>query len=234
MSADWAASTLAWWHEAGVDTIVGERPRDWLKPTPAPAPAVAIEAAPAPAAPDESLPGDLPAFQRWLMESPAMPLAGPNARRTGPTGDPTSGLMVMIDMPASAAALFVGEVADLFGKMMAAIGRSAETVYLAPLSVVRTPTARLNAADLARLAPVARHHVGLVRPRALLLFGNACAQAMLGGPVFETRGRWHEVETAAGPVRTIATIRPENMVRNPNLKRSAWEDLQMVMAELKA
>jgi DNA polymerase len=229
MSSDWAASTLAWWHEAGVDTIVGERPRDWLKPAPA-----RRAAASTPPAPAESPPGDLSAFRRWLMESPALPLAGSGGRRVGPTGDPASGLMVMIDMPASPGALFAGEAADLFGKMMAAIGRSAETVYLAPLSVVRTPTARLSAADGARLAPIARHHVGLVRPRALLLFGNACAQALLGGPVFETRGRWHALETAAGPVRTIATIRPENMVRNPNLKRSAWEDLQMVMAELKA
>ena len=28
-----AASTLAWWLEAGVDTAIVEEPRNWLKPT---------------------------------------------------------------------------------------------------------------------------------------------------------------------------------------------------------
>jgi uracil-DNA glycosylase len=27
-----AESTLAWWAEAGVDTLVADMPRDWLKP----------------------------------------------------------------------------------------------------------------------------------------------------------------------------------------------------------
>jgi DNA polymerase len=46
MSGDWAASALGWWHEAGVDTIVADRPRDWLAPA-----ASRPEAAAAPAPP---------------------------------------------------------------------------------------------------------------------------------------------------------------------------------------
>ena len=36
MSLRWAESALSWWEEAGVDTVVGEQPRNWLA-TPAPA-----------------------------------------------------------------------------------------------------------------------------------------------------------------------------------------------------
>ena len=32
MASNWAASALSWWQDAGVDTIVGEAPRDWLSP----------------------------------------------------------------------------------------------------------------------------------------------------------------------------------------------------------
>ena len=59
MSLRWAESALSWWEEAGVDTVVGEQPRNWLA-TPAPAAAREAEPAPAPAVP---FPDDLPAFQ---------------------------------------------------------------------------------------------------------------------------------------------------------------------------
>ena len=36
MDQDGAASTLRWWQEAGVDTLVDETPRNWLAPAAAP------------------------------------------------------------------------------------------------------------------------------------------------------------------------------------------------------
>jgi uracil-DNA glycosylase len=224
MSAQGAASALAWWREAGVDTIVAEEPRDWL--------AVQPSASEAPAAPKaaECLPDTLESFRTWLATSETLPFAAPSAPRVGPSGDPGSGLMVLVDMPsaqdAAAGKLLSGEEGALFDRMMAAIGRGRETLYLAALSPVRSPTGQLDAASAATLAPIARHHAGLVRPKALLLFGDACAKALLGAAVAGTRGRWHEIETPTGRVRTLATLKPEKLIRQPNLKKHAWEDLQ--------
>src|SRR5688572_6144588 len=92
MSSDWAASALSWWQEAGVDTIVGEEPRNWLAPPPKPAVTASEPAA-------VQVPQTLDAFQVWLRESPDLPFASPSASRVGPSGDPTSGLMVVLDMP---------------------------------------------------------------------------------------------------------------------------------------
>lgn len=228
-----ALSALDWWREAGVDVIVGETPRDWLSPKPKPK---AVEAPAASKAEPEALPGSLEAFRAWLLDSDAVPLAGPAMRRVGPAGDPASGLMMMIDMPSAedvaAGALLSGEVGALFDRMLAAIGRGRETVYLASLSPVRTPSGRLDAEAAAALAEIARHHVGLVAPGALLLFGDACARALTGAPVAGARGRWHAVATPHGEISTLVTLSPHKLQLQPALKKHAWEDLKRLMEGL--
>ncbi|MGQ0660889.1 uracil-DNA glycosylase family protein [Sphingosinicella sp.] len=225
MNAQLAASALAWWSEAGVDTLVAEEPRNWLRPKTAPTATISPEAAPVP-----DLPDTLDAFQLWLRTA-ALPFPTIGSR-LDPTGDPFSGLMVMTDMPAPNGGWFEAEADPLFDRMMTAIGRGRDRLYLASLSPARSPQMRLEPVSAQRLADIARHHIGLVRPRALLLFGDMCAQALLGGSVARTRGRWHALETPGGSVRTLATIRPEQVARQPSYRKIVWEDLQLLMEEL--
>ena len=226
MGASWAESALSWWEEAGVDVIVGEAPRDWLNPK-AKAPAPAAAAPPEIAA--EALPADLDAFHAWL--------AAAGGRALVPAGDPASGLMMMTDMPSAedsaAGMFFAGETGALFDKMIAAIGHSRETIYLAAFSPVRPAAGRIDDAGVARLAEIARHHVGLAAPRALLLFGDSCSRALLGLPMTAARGRWHALETTTGPVKTLVTIRPQDLLTQPKWKAHAWADLQLLMEEYK-
>lgn len=226
MNAGLAASTLIWWQDAGVDTLVDEAPRDWLKPAPASGSAT-VDAKPA-----ETLPDTLDAFRDWLAAAP-LAFATVNAPRLAPAGEPAARLMVIVPMPAPDGGWFDGEAGPLFDRMLAAMhGLTRDAIYLAPLSPARPLNGQLDTTDARHLADIARHHVGLVQPRALLLFGNACAEALLGAPVAETRGRWHEVATQAGPVRTVATIRPEQIGGRPAIRKLVWEDLQLVMEEL--
>ena len=199
MSFDRAASALKWWSDAGVDTIVAEEPRNWLAPAPA-----KLAAAPEPEAP-ATMPATLDAFQAWLAGAP-FPFAPPSAPRLAPAGDPASGLMVMTDMSALGGGFFGGEADGLFDRMLAAIGRGRETIYLASLSPVRTPSGALDRASERSLAEIARHHVALAAPDALLLFGDACARALLGMPVTKARGRWHALASPAGEIKTLVTI----------------------------
>jgi uracil-DNA glycosylase family 4 len=222
MAEGWAESALDWWEEAGVDTIVGEVPRDWLNPK------ATTRAAPV----ADALPDSLEAFQVWLATSADVPLASPTASRAAPTGDPASRLMVMIDMPSPEGGLLGGEAGAMFDRMLAAIGRGRDSIYLAPLSPARTPTGSIDAASVARLGEIARHHVGLAAPKALLLFGDLCGKALLGLAVAEGRAKWHQVVTPAGPIKTLVTIRPEKLVDRPAFKKYVWEDLQMLKEEL--
>jgi uracil-DNA glycosylase family 4 len=242
MASDWAQSALSWWAEAGVDTLVGEEPRDWLNPTPqAPARATAATATMATMATmaareEDTPPATLDAFRAWFVDPANLPLGAPAAPRLGPSGDPASGLMLLIDMPgegdAEAGTLIAGEAGALLDKMLAAIGRSRDSIYLAALSPLRTPSGALDAPMAARLTAIARHHIGLLAPRALLLFGDACAKALTGTAVAGARGRWHDLETPAGAVKTLVTIRPEKLILMPGLKAHAWADLKLLMEGL--
>ena len=164
MTSSWAASALDWWQEAGVDTLVGETPRDWLSP---PAPRAApVEAAPRrrrPRSPTRST-----GFRDWLATTADLPFAAPAARRDRPVGDPDSGLMVLVDMPSPEGGLLAGEAGALFDRMLAAIGRSRETIYLAALSPVRTADRHVRRQICAAARRVARHHIGLAAPKTLL------------------------------------------------------------------
>jgi DNA polymerase len=249
-----AASLLSWWADAGVDTFVDETPRDWLRPA-APAPAVSSHPGESrgPAAPvleklgpgvrrddssgavaaEDTPPDQLPLFRAWLKDSPGLPFASPRAPRVCPSGDPASGLMMLADMPTgddcSSGTLLSGEVGRLFERMLAAIGRDRESIYLASLSCLRSPGGRLDGEAGGRCAALARHHIGLVQPRALLLFGDAPSTALLGLNMAQARGRWHDLSTHAGPVKTLVTLPPDLLLRSPRLKAHAWADLQMLM-----
>jgi len=229
-----AASALAWWLEAGVDTIAGEEPRDWLRAKPE-APKVAPAAT---GQPQNDLPDQLDLFQQWLAGSDSLPHAAPSAPRVCPAGDPTAGLMVMIDMPSAedcaSGTLLTGDVGRLFDRMLAAIGRDRSSIYFAAISCLRSADGRLSGEPEKQCALLARHHIGLAAPRALLLFGDGASKALLGLPVARARGRWHEVATHAGPVRTLATISPRQLLAQPAQKVHAWADLQLLMQGLEA
>ncbi|HYE29152.1 MAG TPA: uracil-DNA glycosylase family protein [Allosphingosinicella sp.] len=226
-------SALSWWAEAGVDTIVEEEPRDWLRPkapeAPRPPPAAA-------GPPGEALPDQLDLFQAWLASSDRLDFASPAVPRICPAGDPASGLMILTDMPATedcaAGTLMSGEAGRLFDRMLAAIGRDRGSIYLAALSCIRSPSGQLNSDSMRRCAALARHHVGLAAPDRVLLLGDACAKALLGLSVPQARGRWHDILTHAGPVKALATIAPRQLLESPRLKALAWADLQMLIEEV--
>ena len=190
-------------------------------------PAIAADAETEIAADD--LPDTLDGFRSWLSTA-SLPFPTSGAR-LAPAGDPGAALMVMTDMPAPSGGWFEGEAGPLFDRMLAAMnGLGRDKIYLAPLR--RRDRSRGGSIRATRrLGEIARHHVGLVRPRALLLFGDACATALLDAPVAETRGRWHEIETPTGPVRAVATIRPEQIGGRAPIRKMVWEDLQRVMEE---
>ncbi|QJU59728.1 uracil-DNA glycosylase [Sphingomonas sp. AP4-R1] len=246
-----ALSALDWWEEAGVDMFVDDAPRDWLaQPTPAPEPApsssthvapggsvrapLAASAAPIAAAapPPAALPDDLAAFRRFLLEDASVP--GPAAARLDATGDPASGAMLILDMPEqgdrAAARLLSGDVGQLFDRMLGAMTLSREIAYLAPLSPARSASGRLTPETIASLATLMRHHIALVRPKRLLLLGDAPTRALLGFGCVEARGRTHEIAGPTGAIPAVASFHPRLLIQTPDRKKAAWADLQLFMA----
>ena len=162
-----------------------------------------------------------------------MPLASPSAPRVCPSGDPASGLMILTDMPTgedcATGALISGEAGRLFDRMLAAIGRSRGSVYLAAISCLRSPDGRLSTPVARQCAELASHNVGLAKPQNLLLLGDAASTALLGLSMAQARGRPHEIPVYGGTVNAIVTLSPAYLLGQPAHKALAWADLQMLI-----
>lgn len=228
-----ALSALRWWREAGVDVLVDDLPRDWLKPAPGPAAPAPVQPAAAPSPEPDALPGTLAALAAWIADPATCPELGRD--RIAATGDPASDLMILADMPetgdAASGQLLAGELGQLFDRVLAAIGRDRSSIYLAPLCPARPPGGRLGPALSDTLARVARHHVALVRPRRLLLMGRDAVQAFgLAWP--GARGRRHEISHDAGETIAVATFPPRMLPQSPARKADVWADLRLLIEEL--
>jgi len=221
-----AASLLQWWSDSGVDCLVDETPRDWLRRAePAANTAPAIVAPPRPALPDQ-----LDLFHAFLRTSEELPFAAPTAPRVCPAGDPASAAMVLTDMPTDgdceAGVLITGEAGALFDRMLAAIGRSRDSIYLAGLSCLRSPTGKIAGKEREACAELARHHIGLVAPKACLLLGDAVAKALIGMSPTQAGGKWHKISTPSGEIDAMASFHPSHLLNRPADKKRAWADLQ--------
>ncbi|MGE7207310.1 uracil-DNA glycosylase [Sphingomonas sp. NPDC019816] len=245
-----AASVLDWWHDAGVDLLVEDEPRDWMaEPVPptgfappaAPLPTSAMPGTarspipvqvPAPSA----LPETLEAFLEWRLSDAAPEAAWDGVSLTA-TGPADARLMVLVDCPdrddGDAGRILSGAAGRLFDRMLAAIGQSRDTVHLAAVCARRPLAGRTPAGLETRLAEIARHHVGLIRPRGLLLLGNAASRAVLGTELTTARGHLHAVDHKNGKSQAVASFHPRFLIEKPMAKAESWKDLQLLMGDLR-
>ena len=234
------ASALEWWREAGVDALIDEAPRNWLSAEAAPAPAPARPAptaraeVPAPAALD--FPDTLPAFEAWRLSDAAPEARWPGVR-IGAQGDAKGGLMVLLEMPErddTPDRLLGGAPGALFDRMLAAIGQSRSSIYLAPMAVVRPISGRIPAGAEPDLATLIRAQVRLAAPKALLIIGNAASRALVGTDVARARGHLHVInhEGGKGSVTAVTSFHPRFLLERPAAKAEAWKDLQLLIGGL--
>ncbi|MES2137975.1 MAG: uracil-DNA glycosylase family protein [Pseudomonadota bacterium] len=224
-----ARSALRWWLDAGVDVVIQEEARDWLKPTP--------QRERAPPAPTpipnvvEPKSETLAELQQWLATSAQLPLASATARRILPHGPEQAAVMLLSDAPAledfAAGQPIGGEAWALAKRMLAAIGIAAEEAYSASLSCFHTPGARMTPKDRDACAEIARQHIALVKPRRLLLLGEGPSQALLGKPLLQARGQIHKIEG----VRAVTTFHPRHLIKRPLDKSLAWRDLLLLIED---
>jgi DNA polymerase len=222
-----ARSALAWWLEAGVDAVLQEEPRNWLKPAPPKAAAAEISPQNITRPSHETL----VELQQWLAESVHLPLASATAKRILPRGPEDAPVMLLSDPPTvhdyTAGQPIGGEAWELAKRMLAAIGLKSDDAYVASLSPIHAPGSRLTGSDLDDVAEIARRHVRLAKPKRLLLFGDGPARALLGRPLPSARGHVHSVEG----IRTVATFHPRSLINQPSNKSLAWKDLLLLMED---
>ncbi len=224
-----AAAALSWWVESGVDTLIQDAPRQWLTapqspPSPPSPPQPAIEISP-----PMAIPADFESFRQWLAATPDLPMNRAGARRVLPLGTTGAPVMLLADMASNEDGdrPIGGDAWELTARMLAAIGIAAEEAYLASLSCMTAPAARLSADERDRCAELARRHIALAAPQRLILFGDGPSKALVDAPLVRAHGKIHKVEG----VRTIVTFPPAHLLKNPNHKALAWRDLLLLIEE---
>ena len=222
---DWRqglASALEWWRDAGVETLVDDDPRDWLA-RPASVPEARAQEAAVAAAP-EILPTTLEDFVAWRL-GPNAPESGWHAPLIAPSGAATPKLVIFSDMPCSedSETLMSGATGMLFDRMLAAIGLDRDSVYLGSLAMARPLTGRVPPEQQARLVQLARHHLTLLRPERLLLFGKA-AEQLIDAP---TEGL-DDVNLFGCTTRVVASYHPRFLLERPAAKSEAWKHLLLM------
>ncbi len=126
---------------------------------------------------------------------------------------------------------FVGPAGELLDRMIAAMGWSREDVYIANVLKCRPPRNRSPQPDeTAACEPFLARQIEAVRPRIIVTLGKPAAQLLLrtNAPISALRGRFDRYRGIA----VMPTFHPAYLLRQPERKRDAWEDLKKVIDEL--
>ncbi len=244
-----AANLLAWWIEAGVDTAVGEAPRDWRAPRRSPENPVELTAEPTEEAATQSVPqtpsapaGPLPqagverpdsldAFHAWLAETADLPLFRAGAARALPHGPAGAEVMLVSGIPQSEdveeGRPIGGAAYALTVRMLAAIGLAPEAAYVTALTCFSGTGTRFSASETDACRETILRQIALAAPKRLLLLGDAPAKLLIGQPMAQARGKLHRV----GGVPAVVTFPPRHLLANPGHKALAWADLLLLMGE---
>ena len=120
---------------------------------------------------------------------------------------------------------FVGQAGRLLDNMLAAIGlRRGEDVYIANAVKCRPPHNRTpEPAEIAACLPYLERQIELVRPGVLIALGRPAAQALLAREIRIATARGQRFDYHGIPV--VVTYHPAYLLRNPQDKAKAWEDL---------
>ncbi len=147
------------------------------------------------------------------------------------TGSGRSGIVFVGEAPGAnedeQGVPFVGRAGQLLDRILAAIGVRREDVYICNVLKCRPPGNRDPKPEEAALcAPFLREQLDALEPRIICALGLHAARWLLQTNTAMARLRG-KVMTYHG-IPTIATYHPAALLRNPNLKRNAWEDFQLL------
>jgi uracil-DNA glycosylase family 4 len=175
------------------------------------------------------------AVREDLGECTRCGLAGGRTKLVFGVGNPRAELMFVGEGPGADEDLqgepFVGRAGQLLTKMIEAMGYRREEVYIANVVKCRPPGNRNpEPGEMDACEPFLRRQIAAVRPKVIVALGKIAAQALLRDttPISRLRGRWASYEG----VRLMPTFHPAYLLRSPDEKKKAWEDLQLVMKEL--
>lgn len=157
------------------------------------------------------------------------------------TGNQQARLMVIGEAPGAEedrrGEPFVGPAGGLLDNMLLAMGLPRPQVFIANIVKCRPPGNRdPNSEEATACAAYLNRQIELVAPEVILAVGRVAAQSLLASnkTVGQMRGRVHQL-TGPGDgqnVPLVVTYHPAYLLRSPDQKGQAWQDLKLAMNAL--
>lgn len=122
---------------------------------------------------------------------------------------------------------FTGRAGQLLNKILEAINFKREDVYITNILKSRPPNNRDPLPEEVEAhIPILYKQLSIIRPRLILCVGKTAGNSLLGrrSSLGALRNKFHDFYG----IPTIVTYHPAALLRNPQWKRPAWEDVQLL------
>jgi DNA polymerase len=85
--------------------------------------------------------------------------------------------------------------------------------------------------EISKCEPFLKKQLQIISPKIICALGTFAAKTLLKTdiPISALRGRFHSYEG----IKLMPTYHPAYLLRNPSAKKQVWEDVQMIMKEVK-
>jgi len=122
---------------------------------------------------------------------------------------------------------FMGRAGKLLDKILAAINLSRDDIYICNVIKCRPPQNRDPLPREVELCePYLKTQLSLIKPKLIVALGRiaACTILRTKEPLKNLRNQIFKYEG----IDLLVTYHPAALLRNPNFKKPAWEDFQMI------
>ena len=154
-------------------------------------------------------------------------------------GNPKSSIMIIGEGPGAnedkEGKPFVGRAGKLLDKMLEAIKLNRKNVYISNVVNYRPPmNRRPTDQEINRYLPFLSKHIEIINPKILLLLGSTALNALIGDEdvISKARGKWIKKKISPVNPDIIISFHPAYLMRQPDQKKYAWEDLKMIRKKI--
>lgn len=124
---------------------------------------------------------------------------------------------------------FVGRAGQLLNEMLKAIGLDREKVFIANVLKCRPPENRdPTPKEVATCTPYLEQQVQLLQPKVIVAVGRVAAHYLLDSKLPMARLRQQQYTFRATEIPLLVTYHPAYLLRNPNDKKKAYQDLLLI------
>jgi DNA polymerase len=127
--------------------------------------------------------------------------------------------------------IFSESKGELLTKMLSAISLNQDKYYLSNIYLDKKININ-NKSDFYK--NILFQHIKIIKPKYILLLGEVVSNFFNNSnkKILDLHGKWDTVVIDKYKCNTFATLSPDHLLRSPELKKLAWEDLKKFKNEI--